>query len=136
MKAALFVTLILLSLSTQSAIVVIGHPDNSASLDKETLQRLYTGRSNSLLNGDAAIPLNLSDQQSLRSQFDEKALGRSSSQLKAFWSKLVFTGKGTPPKEVDSETEMITLISSTPNLIGYVSANADTAGVKVLMSIE
>ena len=132
MKASVIAILIFLCSSANGAIVVIGHPDNAATLDKETLQRLYTGRSNS----GNAVPLNLSDQQSLRAQFDEKALGRSSSQVKAFWSKLVFTGKGTPPKEVNSESEMISLISATPNLIGYVSANTDTTGVKVLMNIE
>ena len=132
MKASIIAILIFLCSSANAAIVVIGHPDNAATLDKETLQRLYTGRSNS----GNAVPLNLSDQQSLRAQFDEKALGRSSSQVKAFWSKLVFTGKGTPPKEVNSESEMISLISATPNLIGYVSANTDTTGVKVLMNIE
>lgn len=136
MKACLIAILLILCSSANGEIVVIGHPDNAATLDKETLQRLFTGRSNNLINGNAAVPLNLSDQQSLRSQFDEKALGRSSSQVKAFWSKLVFTGKGTPPKEVNSESEMINLISSTPNLIGYISATTDTTGVKVLMSIE
>ena len=132
MKASVIAMLILLCSSASGAIVVIGHPDNAATLDKETLQRLYTGRSNS----GNTVPLNLNDQQSLRALFDEKALGRSSSQVKAVWSKLVFTGKGTPPKEVNSESEMISLISSSPNLIGYVSASADTTGVKVLMNIE
>lgn len=136
MKIALILLSVLLCCPLQAGIVIISHPDNSNSISKEEIQRMYTGKSNSFANGDAVLPLNLDDANPLRSSFDEKALGRSSSQIKAFWSKLVFTGKGTPPKEVTSEAEMIKLVSSNPNIIGYVSSTADTAGVKVLLSID
>jgi hypothetical protein len=45
---------------------------------------------------------------------------------------LVFTGKGTPPKVVANDAEVISLISANPNLIGYIDATAVTGTVKVI----
>ncbi|WP_027671661.1 phosphate ABC transporter substrate-binding protein [Rheinheimera baltica] len=122
--------------SAHASIVVIGNPANTNSVSAEELQRLYTGKSSSFANGDSVVPLNLSDANALRASFDEKAMGRSSSQIKAYWSKLVFTGKGTPPKEVNTEEEMVKLVSNNPNLLGYVSSGTDVSSVKVLLNIN
>lgn len=135
MKAVIIFCMVLMG-SAHADIVIIGHSSNTNSVSVEELQRLYTGKSSSFANGESALPLNLGDANSLRTSFDEKALGRSSSQIKAYWSKLVFTGKGTPPKEVSTEDEMVKLVSSNPNLLGYVSSSADVSGVKVLLKIE
>lgn len=136
MKTLLIISCLFLSNLAQAAIAVVVHPSNQTSLTQDDLVRLYTGKLSAFPDGASAIPVNLADSVPLRAEFDQKALGRSSSQVKAYWSKLVFTGKGTPPKEVTSEAEMIKLVSSNPNIIGYVSSTADTAGVKVLLSID
>lgn len=136
MKALIIFCGLMLMGSVQAGIVIIGNPGNSNSITAEELQRLYTGKSSSFANGESVLPLNLSDGNALRASFDQKALGRSSSQIKAYWSKLVFTGKGTPPKEVATEEEMIKLVGSNPNLLGYVSSGADLSAVKVLLTID
>ena len=136
MKLLLILPSLLLVGAVQAGIVIVAHPTNTNTVSAEELQRLYTGKMSSFANGDSAVPLNLADANTLRTQFDEKALGRSSSQVKAYWSKLVFTGKGTPPKEVANETEMLQLVSSNPNILGYVSSSADTSKVKVLLTLD
>jgi ABC-type phosphate transport system substrate-binding protein len=136
MKTILVVGSLLLPLTVNAAIAVVVHPSNQASLTQGDLVRLYTGKLSAFPNGSSAVPVNLADSAALRSEFDQKALGRSSSQVKAFWSKLVFTGKGTPPKEVSSDNEVLTLVANNPNIIGYVDAGAVTSDVKVILTIE
>ena len=58
-------------------------------------------------------------------------LSKTDAQLKAYWSKLTFTGKGTPPKELASEEEMMKLVAGNPSLIGFVDASKVDASVKV-----
>ena len=136
MKTLLLIGSLLLPATLDAAIAVVVHPSNQTSLTQDELVRLYTGKLSAFPDGSSAVPVNLADAAPLRADFDQKALGRSSSQIKAYWSKLVFTGKGTPPKEVDSEAEMIKLVSSNPNILGYVSSSADVSGVKVLLNID
>lgn len=136
MKTLLIISCLFLSNLAQAAIAVVVHPSNQTSLTQDDLVRLYTGKLSAFPDGASAIPVNLADSVPLRAEFDQKALGRSSSQVKAYWSKLVFTGKGTPPKEVASDSEVLELVASNPNLIGYVSAGAVSAKVKVLLTLE
>ncbi len=136
MKTIFVIGSLLLPVAADAAIAVVVHPSNQTSLTQEDLARLYTGKLSAFTDGSSAVPVNLADSVPLRSEFDQKALGRSSSQVKAFWSKLVFTGKGTPPKEVSSDSEVLTLVANNPNIIGYVSAEAVSDKVKVLFTLE
>lgn len=111
-------------------IAVIVNPANTATVTTDELTRLYTGRSSAL----AAV--NLAESSPLRGQFDEKGVGRSSAQLKAHWSKLVFTGKGTPPLELASEAAVIEHVASNPNAIGYIAASSVTDTVKVVLTLN
>jgi ABC-type phosphate transport system substrate-binding protein len=126
------VPLILCSHFVFADIAVIVHPSNSNAMDASAISRLFLGKSKKFPDGSVAIPLNQIEASSATGQFNSKALKKSSSQLKAYWSKLVFTGKGSPPKSVDNDGAVIELVASNPNIIGYVDANVITDNVKVL----
>lgn len=130
-KKFLAAGLLFVSAGVTAEIAIIAHPASAVETNKDDIVRLYTGRT-STLNGTAVVPLNLSDGHDLRNSFDNNVLGRSPSQVKAYWSKLVFTGKGTPPKEVSSAAEVIELVASNPNIIGYVNQEEVTGTVKVI----
>lgn len=115
-------------------VMIVVHPSNANSLDQQKVVRLFTGKSKTFPDGSQAIPINQSESTATTEEFNAKVLGRSSSQLKSYWSKLVFTGKGTPPKEVSSDQEVIDLVAANPNVIGYVSAGTATDSVKVLLT--
>ncbi len=53
-------------------------------------------------------------------------------EVDAYWQGLVFSGKASPPPTVGSDQEVVSFVRSTPGAVGYVSAGADTGGVKVL----
>ena len=105
-------------------VAVVVHPTNTTAMETSEIAKLYLGRSKSFADGTAAIPLALSESSAATPIFNEKILNKTGSQMKAYWSKLVFTGKGSPPKEVESDAEMIALISQNPSLIGYVDKAA------------
>lgn len=94
------------------AVSVIVHPSNSAALDQSSISRIFLGKAKSFPGGGSAVPINLADGSAGSEDFNAKVLNKSASQLKAYWSKLVFTGKGTPPKAVANDAEMIALIST------------------------
>ena len=125
-------TSVIVSSAVSAEIAVIVNPANTA--DSPQVSRIFLGKAKSFSNGSPAIPVNLSEASPLTSEFNKKVLNKSSSQLKAYWSKLVFTGKGTPPKAVSSDAEMIKLVSANPNLIGYVDAASVDGSVKVVAS--
>lgn len=68
----------------------------------------------------------------VRAEFNDKALGKNASQLKAYWSRLIFTGKGTPPKESGNDADVVALVAQNPNMVGYIDESALNDSVKVL----
>jgi ABC-type phosphate transport system substrate-binding protein len=114
-----------------SAVSVIVHPSNAAALDANAIQKIFLGKLKAFPSGGEAIPIDL-ESGAARDEFLAKVINKNDSQLKAYWSKLIFTGKGQAPKAVASEQEVINLVKANPNIIGYVSDGAVSADVKVI----
>ena len=117
----------------QADVVVVVHPSNSQNLSADDIQRLFLGKLKSFPGGGEANPVNLREGQPAREQFNQQFLNKSESQLKAYWSQLVFTGKGTPPKELDNDDAVKAHVASNPSGIGYIDASKVDGSVKVVL---
>lgn len=133
MKKLLMFTLLCSTFSAM-AVDVIVNPANGSALDENEIRKIFIGKSKSFSDGSKALPITQVEGSAITDEFNQKVLNKSSSQLKAYWSKLVFTGKGTPPKEAENDAEVIKLVASNPNLIGFVSSGAADGSVKVVKS--
>jgi ABC-type phosphate transport system substrate-binding protein len=127
---SLLITAYLVTFSCQ-AVTVIVHPSNSDALDAKDVKKIFLGKSSKFPGGSEAIPVELTAGAS-RDEFLNNVVGKPEAKYKAYWSKRVFTGKGQAPRSLDSEAEIIALVSSNPNLIGYVSDGAVTDAVKAV----
>jgi len=127
-------TVILLAASFTSLadISVIVNAANADSFDERTIKRIYLGKMKAFPNGDKVTVLTLEDGAPETEIFRESALNKSNSQFKSYWSKLAFTGKGTPPTEVSNSAEMINAIKADASSIGFIDSNAVTGDVKVV----
>ena len=133
MKNILLKTLLLSCFfSVFADVAVIVHPSNSNTIDESFIKKAFTGKVKSFDNGESVIAINQESDTKSVEEFNEKLLNKSASQLKAYWSKQIFTGKGTPPKEVSNDNEVIKLVSTNPNLIGYIDASTVNDSVKVV----
>lgn len=123
---------LLLSASNVSAeVVVVVHPSNSNALDSKTVQRIFLGKEKKFADGTKVVPVNQVNNAS-RNDFDSTVIGRSTTQVAAHWSKLVFTGKGIPPEEVGGDAEVLAAVAADPGAIGYVDSSAVTGDVKAV----
>jgi len=115
-------------------VVVIGHSGGPDSITDNQVRDLYLNRSNQLPDGQKATPFEMAGGDPVRAQFHDKITGRNDAQLKAFWSKQVFTGRGQPPAEVGSAAAMKAQVSSTPGSIGYIDEADVDSSVKVILT--
>jgi len=113
-------------------VAVIVNPANGSAVDQTSASRIYLGKMKSFDNGTAVSPVSQAEGSAVTQEFNDKVLKKSASQLKAYWSKLVFTGKGTPPKALANDAAVIAHVASTPGGIGYVDAGAVDGSVKVV----
>jgi hypothetical protein len=77
-------------------------------------------------------PINLNEKNPLRDEFFAKACKKDPVQVQAMWGKLIFTGTGTPPAEVDSAAAMKKAVAADPNAVGYIDKKDADASIKVV----
>jgi ABC-type phosphate transport system substrate-binding protein len=123
---------LLASTSAWSATAIIVHPSNTNTLTKDDISRIFLGKKKVFPNGSEAIPIDLPEGSALRSAFVSTVLSKNDQQIKAYWAQLLFTGKGTPPKEISSDAEARKLVAENPALIGYIDKAQTDASVKIV----
>ena len=112
---------------------VIVNSDNSVSqLSKDKVSKLLLKKTTKWENGVKVEPVDLETDSNIRKSFTKTVHGKSVSAIKAYWQKKIFSGKGIPPAEKNSDSDVIAYVKAKPGAIGYVSANASTSGVKVV----
>lgn len=123
---------LLLSLLTSTVaaeVVVVVSADNALdSLSRAQLADLYLGRSVSLPNGESLVPIDQSDRSAVHEQFYQEYLGRSPAQIKSHWSRLIFTGRGQPPRSVSNSQAVADIVSDDRRAIGYIDSSQVPVG--------
>lgn len=93
---------------------------------------IFLGKTKSFPNSEQVIPVNLAKGTVSRKAFMQDVLVSFRSQ----WARLLFTGKGKPPKEYRNPQDVINLVSQTQQAIGYVVGDrVEQKGINVLMKI-
>lgn len=111
-------------------LVIIVNPKNPAT-------RMFPSQAAQFFLGGSVmfIPIEQAESAPIRAEFYKKVLEKEPAQVQAIWSKIVFTGKGKPPKELKSSAEVKKAVSENVNAIGYIAkADADDS-VKVIATI-
>jgi len=131
-RAVIFWILIGVSTISHGDVVVIVHPNNSSIFDNIAISQLFLGQVSSFPGGGKAIPVALKRGNDTRISFNQLALRKSENQYKAFWSRLVFTGKASPPQELENSEAIKDLVANNPALIGYIDSDSADDSVKVV----
>ena len=119
-----------------AGVSVIVHPSASVgSMSEDDIARLFLGKAKNFPDGGQAVPINQDEGSAVRDSFNDTVCKKNSNQYKAYWSQLVFTGKGTPPKDAGDDGAVKALISANPNMIGYIDSSVVDASVKVVFTV-
>jgi len=119
-----------LSAAYADTVVIVSAKSSATTMTAEQVSQIYLGKST------AMKPIDNSEKSPVRSQFYTKVTGKDEAQIKAIWSKLVFTGKATPPKELPTSADVVKAVATDPNSIGYVDKSAVDASVKVILEAK
>ena len=136
--AAVAVTVLSLntSIAVQAALAIVAHPSNSVSgISADDAQRIFLGKNGEFANGRRAAPVDQSPGTASRTKFMKSVIHKSEDELKGYWSKRMFSGKGQPPREVGDDAAVKAWVASNPDAIGYIDGKLMDGSVKVLFII-
>ena len=121
------------------SFVVISHPDNGITeIEEQRLARIYLGKISSLHDGTSITPLDHA-RNDFRHMFYWKIAKKRSAQIKAYWTRQVFTGYGFPPNQLSTDKEIIKQVRSTKGSFGYVrpdSLQGEKGVIRVVVKLD
>jgi ABC-type phosphate transport system substrate-binding protein len=116
--------------------VIVNPKSTTAQMTADQVSAIFLGKTRALPGGGVAQPVDLPASAPERDQFYLKVTGKTASQVKAIWSRLVFSGKGLPPKELGTAADVKRFVATNPNAIGYIEKSAVDASVRVVLSVD
>ena len=132
-KSVLLSSMLVLAAGAAQAadvVVVVSAKSSVTSLTKDQVADVFLGKTAKFPDGAQAVPIDQSASSAQRDDFYSKVTGRTGAQLKSYWAKQSFSGKGTPPKAVPGDDDVRKLIAENPNLIGYMDKAKLDASVR------
>ena len=121
-------------LSSAEQLMVVVHKDAEIDrLSKKQIKRIFMEP----YSPSHLKPVNLPKGSKTRVIFNTKVIGLPESRISSYWAQMKFSGRGKPPMELDSETDVLDLIQNSKKHVGYLLINSDLpAGVKPLFTIQ
>ncbi len=118
-------------LPARAELVVIVNPKSGAgTMSNSQIAQFFLGGSVTF------VPIEQTDSSPLRAEFCKKVLGKEPNQVQAVWARIVFTGKGSPPKIMKSSEEVKKAVIENMNAIGYIEKSAADDSVKIVALIQ
>ena len=127
---------LLVTVASAEVVVIVSANSPVATLSTTQVSDIFLGKTGKFPGGTIAIPIDQMDASTVRHEFYAKVTDKSPQLLKAYWSKLIFTGQGEPPREVTDSKTIKKLIANSPNSIGYVEGTAVDSSVKVILTLQ
>jgi len=118
--------------AAQDVVAVVSAKSPVKELSSGQVADIFLGKTTRFPDGSPAVPIDLQEESNLREKFYAQYTGKSPAQVKAHWSKIIFTGRGQPPVQASDGVQARRMVAENPNAIGYIDNKLVDSSVRVL----
>ncbi|HYC36984.1 MAG TPA: phosphate ABC transporter substrate-binding protein [Usitatibacter sp.] len=118
--------------AAQEVVAIVSAKSPYVNLTSAQVADIFLGRTSRFPDGALAVPIDQPEDSALRDRFYAQFTGKSAAQVKAHWSKIIFTGRGQPPRVASSGAETKRIVAENPYAIGYVDSRLVDDSVRVV----
>lgn len=113
--------------------LIVAHPQfKQETLERGVVADALLKKKTRWDDGTLIHPVDLDAQSSVRANFSHIVLKRSVAAVRSYWQQRIFSGRGVPPPELNSDEAIVRYVASHPGGIGYVSTQAEVKKVRVV----
>jgi ABC-type phosphate transport system substrate-binding protein len=110
---------------------LVAHPSVPVtSLSRAEVSSAFLKKTVRWPNGTPIVPVDQSPGSQMRLSFCREVHDKSPAMIDSYWQKQVFSGRSSPPPTRTGDIDVIAYVRNAPGAIGYVSAGADSTGLK------
>lgn len=133
MPALLLAVAAVASNAQAEVVVIVSAKSHITRLTADQAAKIFLGKASTFPEDGDAVPVDQAEGSAIREEFYSKVVRKSSSQVSAYWAKVIFTGDGHPPEILESNTAVKKAVAKNPNAIGYIDKNAVDKSVRVVL---
>ena len=134
MKKLIIFLLSITFLQAENIAVVVSNSFDATELSKSQIKRIFLAKTNRV-NSTKVKVVELKNT-SYKKEFYKQVSGKSQSQLRSYWTTLIFTGKAQPPKQLQDMQELIEKMKADSRIITYIPVSKITKDMKVLYTLK
>ena len=117
-------------------VVIVSAKSPITSMRADQVAAIFLGQTARFPDGAEAVPLDQRIGSPLRDEFYARVASKTPVLVKAYWSKMVFTGRGQPPAELQDSAAVRRKVAENPDLIGYIDRSALDASVRPVLAVQ
>lgn len=117
-------------------VVIVSARSPVTALRAEQVADIFLAETGTFPDGRVACAVDLRVGSPLRDAFYAKVANRSPALMKAYWTKMIFTGRGQPPRELPNSAAVRKLVAENPGMIGYIERSVLDASVRAVMVVH
>ena len=101
-------------------VVVVNAASAVKQLSQDEVINIFLGRYRRLPTGESAIPIDQPEGSPLRAEFYRRLVNKDLNEINAYWSRLIFSGRTSPPVQAANLADVMYLLNSSASSIGYL----------------
>lgn len=137
LRASVFAACLACVNTAAADIAVVVNPDSEIpALSERQVVDMFMGRFVAFPDGSAALPLDQPLNSELREMFYQHLTGKTVRQVNAYWAKLIFSGRATPPAMARASEDVSGMVKDNKNAISYIASDEVTDDVKVVLLLS
>lgn len=130
--ACLGVLLAVTGVAVAEVVVVVSAENPASALSRTEVSNIFLGKLRQFPDGRPAHPVDQPEGSEVRTAFYREIGNRTPAEIKAYWSKMIFTGRGYPPPVAAGDERVKEIVAGQPGAIGYIDRVSVDGRVKVL----
>lgn len=128
---------LLAALPAAAELVVVVNPKSGVErLNRDEVINIFLGRYRQLPSGITAQPVDLPATQPEKALMYHLLVGKDLDQIASYWSRLVFSGRTSPPVQASSTEEVLRYVAANRGAVGYVERTRVDGRVRVVLEIQ
>ncbi|MFZ6817337.1 hypothetical protein [Undibacterium sp. Ji22W] len=121
------------SLKASNDFVVVANPQAGIDkMSKDDVINVYMGRNRKLASGINAQPIDLESPLAEKANFYSVMVNKELPEISSYWARLMFSGQGSPPKQVMTTEQALEIVSNVKGAIAYIDRKKIDKRVKIV----
>lgn len=117
-------------------VVVVNPKSGVERLTREDVINIFLGRFRQLPSGIPALPMDLPANHPEKALMYHLLVGKDLDQIASYWSRLVFSGRTSPPLQATSADDLIRFVASNRGGVGYLDRSRVDSRVRVVLEMQ